>query len=249
MFKISNCRVIDARRPRYSALNAGYGETKSGLDLASVKSVPLRILATGFGGFPGVRANPTAMLIHALGGYRARLTRLGIDLELATLPVRYAGVARKLEELDETLKPDAILHFGLAARRKFFSIETRALNRLSLLHCDASGAHAGRLAIIPGAAYAARATFPYRQIESAFRNGASAAACRPMPEIMSTTSRFIFRSHAPTPARSASFTCPGFDAPTGRRRTRGAGVRVSATYSAPPLSRSLLPRERSVKIS
>ena len=171
MFKISNCRVIDARRPRYSALNAGYGETKSGLDLASVKSVPLRILATGFGGFPGVRANPTAMLIHALGGYRARLTRLGIDLELATLPVRYAGVARKLEELDETLKPDAILHFGLAARRKFFSIETRALNRLSLLHCDASGAHAGRLAIIPGAAYAARATFPYRQIESAFRNG------------------------------------------------------------------------------
>jgi pyroglutamyl-peptidase len=137
------------------------------LDLASVKAVSLRILVTGFGKFPGARYNPTELLVHALGGHRTRLGRLGIDLELATLPVRYAGVARKLEELDETLKPDAILHFGLAARRKFFSIETRALNRLSLVHCDASGALAGRLTIIPGAPHAARSTFPYRQIEAA----------------------------------------------------------------------------------
>jgi len=144
-------------------------EQYSGLDFSGVEAVPLRVLVTGFGKFPGVRTNPTAVLIHALGRHRTRLARLGIDLELATLPVRYAGVARKLEELDETLKPDAILHFGLAARRKFFSIETRALNRLSLVHRDALRARAGRLAIIPGAPYAARATFPCRQIEAAFR--------------------------------------------------------------------------------
>jgi pyroglutamyl-peptidase len=136
---------------------------------ASIKASSLRILVTGFGGFPGVRANPTAMLIHPLGKHQARLTRLGIELERAVLPVNYAEVARKLEELDETFKPDAILHFGLAAPRKFFSIETRALNRLSLVHCDASGARGGRLAIIPSAPHAARSTFPYRQIEAAFR--------------------------------------------------------------------------------
>ena len=130
----------------------------------------MRVLVTGFGKFPGVRTNTTVVLIHALGGHRARLARLGIDLEFATLPVRYAGVAQKLEALDETFKPDAILHFGLAARRKFFSIETRALNRLSNLHCDASGARAPCHAIIPGAPHAARATFPYRQIEAAFRH-------------------------------------------------------------------------------
>ena len=101
---------------------------------------------------------------------RARLARLGIELELAILPVTYAGVAKKLEELDETLKPDAILHFGLAARRKSLSIETRALNRLNLLRCDASGARASRLAIIPGAPLAARSTFPARQIEAALRH-------------------------------------------------------------------------------
>jgi hypothetical protein len=76
-------------------LNAGYGETKSGLDLASVKAVPLRVLVTGFDKFPGVHTNPTAVLIHALGKHRARLARLGVELELATLPVRYAGVAQK----------------------------------------------------------------------------------------------------------------------------------------------------------
>jgi pyroglutamyl-peptidase len=129
----------------------------------------LRVLVTGFGKFPGARDNPTGLLVHALGRHRARLARLGVELETDVLPVNYAEVARKLEELDETLKPDAILHFGLAARRKFFSIETRALNRLSLVHCDASGARAGRLAIIPGAPHAARSTIPYRQIEAAFR--------------------------------------------------------------------------------
>src|SRR5438445_2022144 len=128
---------------------------KSGSDFASTKASSLRVLVTGFGRFPGARHNPTALLVRALGGHRARLARLGIELERAVLPVKYAEVARKLEELDKTLKPDAILHFGLAARRKFFSIETRALNRLSLLHCDASGARAPRHAIIPGASYAA----------------------------------------------------------------------------------------------
>jgi pyroglutamyl-peptidase len=139
------------------------------LDLASVKAVPLRVLVTGFDKFPGVHTNPTAVLIHALGKHRARQARLGVELELATLPVRYAGVAQKLEALDEMLKPDAVLHFGLAARRKFFSIETRALNRSSLLHCDASGARAPCLAIIRSAPHAARTTFPYRQIEAALR--------------------------------------------------------------------------------
>jgi len=134
-----------------------------------MKARPLRILVTGFGRFPGVHDNPTAALIQALGKHRARLARLGIVLELATLPVDYAGVARTLEELDETLKPDAILHFGLAARRKLMSVETRALNRLSLLHCDASGLRASRRAILPGAPQAARATFPARQIEAGLR--------------------------------------------------------------------------------
>ncbi len=143
---------------------------KSSSDFPSLKGPSLRILVTGFGSFPGVHDNPTALLIHALGKYRARLARLGIALECAVLPVNYAGVGRTLEELNETFKPDAILHFGLAARRTYFSIETRALNRLSLLHCDASGARAPRRTIVAGGAHAARSTFPCRQIKAALRH-------------------------------------------------------------------------------
>jgi pyroglutamyl-peptidase len=140
-----------------------------GLDFSSVKALPSRILVTGFGPFPGSRKNPTALLIHALERQRGRLALLGIELQCAILPVRYAAVASHLRRLDEALKPDAIVHFGLAARRKFFSVETRALNRLSPLHCDASGARAPSRAIIPGAPYALQATFPGCEIDAALR--------------------------------------------------------------------------------
>jgi pyroglutamyl-peptidase len=134
-----------------------------------VKAWPLRILVTGFGSFPGTRVNPTARLIYALGAHKARLARLGIALELALLPVHFAEVTEKLETLDVTFKPDAILHFGLSARRKYLSVETRALNRVSLLHCDASGARASCRAIAAGGVHIARSTFPARQIEPALR--------------------------------------------------------------------------------
>ena len=61
------------------------------------------------------------------------------------------------------------MHFGLAARRKYLSVETRALNRVSLLHCDTSGARASCRVIVAGAAHSKRATFPARQIEAALR--------------------------------------------------------------------------------
>ncbi len=135
----------------------------------SVKAWPLRILVTGFGGFPGARDNPAARLIRALANHKARLARLGIALDVALLPVHFAGAAQKLEDLERTLHPDAILHFGLAARRKYLSVETRALNRVSLLHCDTSGSRASCQVIVAGAAHSKRATFPARQIEAALR--------------------------------------------------------------------------------
>jgi len=151
---------------------------KSGSDFASLKAPPLRILVTGFGSFPGVHDNPTALLIHALGNHRTRLARLGIALEGAVLPVEYAGVEQELETLNETFKPDAILHFGLAARRKFISIETRALNRLSLLHCDAAGVRAPRRAIVPGARLRRAPPFPHAKSKPQCAAQASKPACR-----------------------------------------------------------------------
>jgi pyroglutamyl-peptidase len=142
---------------------------RSGSSIRTVKIMPLRILVTGFGSFPGTRENPTARLIRALGAHKARLARLGIALELELLPVHFAEITERLEALNFTFKPDAILHFGLAARRKYFSVETRALNRVSLLHCDASGARAPCGAITPGAVHIGCSIFPAHQIEAALR--------------------------------------------------------------------------------
>ena len=129
--------------------------------------MPLKILVTGFGPFPGARKNPTARLIHALDRQRDRLGRFGIELHAAVLPVHFAKAASDLRALDEAIKPQAILHFGLAARRKFFSIETRARNRLSLLRCDISGARPASRSILAGGPFALQTTFPSREITAA----------------------------------------------------------------------------------
>jgi pyroglutamyl-peptidase len=152
-----------------------------------------------------------------------------------------------LEALDETLKPDATLHFGLAARRKFFSIETRALSRLSLLHCDASGARAPCLAIIPGAPHAARATFPYRQIESALRR-------RGLPSRLSANAgdyvcnETLYLSLARSRARAIGFIhVPRL----ARAKSAEEGIARQAPKSRRRNPRRPYrdPRERSVKIS
>jgi pyroglutamyl-peptidase len=175
-----------------------------GLGLFSEKMAPLRVLVTGFGSFPDARSNPTALLVHALGGHQARLARFGIKLELCILPVDYAKAARKLEELDEMLKPDAIVHFGLAARRTFISIETRALNRLSQLHCDASGGRAPSRAILPGAPDATRATFPARQIDAAFRRNRLSCRLSQNPGDY-VCNEVLYLSLARSPARVIGF--------------------------------------------
>jgi pyroglutamyl-peptidase len=126
------------------------------------------VLITGFGAFPNAPKNPTADLVRCLPAYQPRLARLGIRLELQILPVVYAEVEARLAELVERTKPDAVLHFGLAGRRKGLSVETRALNRLGVLHPDAARKLAGRFPIVPGGAQSLRARFPAPRINAAF---------------------------------------------------------------------------------
>lgn len=100
----------------------------------------IKLLVTGFGAFPGVRRNPTLTLLKALDHRLSRFVRLGIALELHALPVAYARLAPQLARLISETQPDAILHFGLAGRRKHITIERFARNRATILHPDADGA-------------------------------------------------------------------------------------------------------------
>ena len=98
----------------------------------------IRVLVTAFGAFPGAPSNPTMAIAAALKKRARQLRLAGIEIETEILPVVYAGTGERLEELVARAKPDAVLHLGLAGKRKALSVETRALNRLSIVHADAA---------------------------------------------------------------------------------------------------------------
>jgi pyroglutamyl-peptidase len=103
-----------------------------------------RVLATGFGRFPGAPANPSQGLMAALGLAR-RPALNGIEIVTAVLPVTWAGALPALRGLIERHEPDAIVMFGLAGRSRTIRIETRAVNLGDGLRPDAFGqVHAGR---------------------------------------------------------------------------------------------------------
>ena len=97
----------------------------------------MRILITGFGPFPGAPFNPSAALANALAR-RRRPALAGIDRVVHVFATTYASVDRDLPKLFAQ-KPDIVLMFGVAGRRRQLCIETRARNAVSLLFPDASG--------------------------------------------------------------------------------------------------------------
>jgi pyroglutamyl-peptidase len=111
----------------------------------------LTILVTGFSAFPGAPVNPSAAIVMRLLRRHARRFRLhGIKLQTAVLPVVYDEVTRELEGLVTRAQPDAIVHLGLASRRKQVSVETRAVNRITTLHPDAAKRRAAARAVRAG---------------------------------------------------------------------------------------------------
>ncbi|HLH12237.1 MAG TPA: pyroglutamyl-peptidase I [Methylovirgula sp.] len=129
----------------------------------------LSFLVTGFGAFPGAKYNPTMDLMAVLARRKERFARLGIRLETRVLPVSYAEIGPRLATLAAEIHPDAILHFGLAGRRKWISIETRAINRLHELNPDADGAYARAAEIVSDGPRVLRARAPVMQIAAALR--------------------------------------------------------------------------------
>ncbi|MBM3608777.1 MAG: pyroglutamyl-peptidase I [Alphaproteobacteria bacterium] len=133
------------------------GKSAGIAEASSRKKLNMRILLTGFGGFPGAAVNPTQAIVCAIARTPA-LRRAGLDIRAAVLPVEYARVEAELARLLAQTRPDAVLHLGLAGRRKSMSIETRARNRMNIIHPDAAGrfAPALRLTLAGGEGRAAR---------------------------------------------------------------------------------------------
>jgi len=100
------------------------------------------LLVTAFGAFPGAPSNPSREILADLERHwRGRFSRMGVRLVTAVLPVVHA-VAPLVDALVAREAPDAIVHLGLAARRRGVNVECRARNLATMLKPDARGAFA-----------------------------------------------------------------------------------------------------------
>ena len=124
---------------------------------------PIRILVTGFGAFPGAPRNPSAEIVRRLARERDVFARLGIAVETRVLPVVFGAAPVDASGCD------AVLHVGLAGRRRDLCVETRARNRRSLLHRDAAGLQAAGLVLAPGESRERRARVPAERLVVALR--------------------------------------------------------------------------------
>src|SRR5215831_18092212 len=108
----------------------------------------MKVVIAGFGPFPGAPSNPSGRLAIALAR-RRRPALAGIEIMSHVFATSYAAVDRDLRNL-LAHKPDVILIFGLAGRRRHICIETRARNARSLIFPDVSGMRPERGAMEAG---------------------------------------------------------------------------------------------------
>ena len=127
----------------------------------------MRILLVGFGPFPGAPRNPSAVLVKRL----AKRRRPALVAAIRTTHIfttAYAAVDNELPKLFAD-KPDIILLFGLAARRRQLCIETEARNARSILFPDVRGYRPARGVIALGEQAALRGTAPFARLVAAAR--------------------------------------------------------------------------------
>ena len=179
------------------------------------------VLVTAFGAFPGARSNPTLGILAGLSRQRARLARLGIDLRCLALPVVYDSIEPVLRSAAAEARPDAILHLGLAGRRRRLSIETRAVNRAGPLHPDAARRRPAQV-LAPGAPPILRATWPAARLRAALA-GAGHDAHLSIDAGDYVCNATLYRSLAADLAPRIGFL--HVPRPPGRRPIAGAGRR------------------------
>jgi pyroglutamyl-peptidase len=116
------------------------------------------VLLTGFGPFPGVAVNASALLVPKLArAARARFP--GVAIRTAILPTQWQAGPARAKSAIARCQPDTVIHFGVSGRAAGFVIERRAVNA-----CEAVPDGAGYLPaaphLDPGGPKSRTSTFP-----------------------------------------------------------------------------------------
>ena len=130
--------------------------------------MPLTVLVTGFGPFPGAPFNPTAGLAQRLAARRrpafADVTRIAHVFQTS-----YVAVERELPPLIKRTRPDVVLLFGVATRTKYLRVEMRAHNARSPLFPDAERDRPSAATIDLGEPVTRKGRAPQRALLAAVR--------------------------------------------------------------------------------
>ena len=118
------------------------------------------ILVTGFEPFTPHKVNPTEELARALDGHRVG----DAVVRSAVLPVHHAEAAPRVRELLERVRPDAILHLGLAGGRARLAVERVAVNVMDYAVPDNAGCVKSDEPCVVSGPVAYFATLPVRAI-------------------------------------------------------------------------------------
>lgn len=133
----------------------------------------MRVVLAGFGPFPGAPFNPSGVLAQRLAR-RRRPAFAGLTRRAHLFATSYAAVDRDLPALLAE-KPEIVLLFGLAARRRHVCVETRARNAVSVLFPDASRRRPDDAVIARGGPDARYRRAPFPRLVSAIRASKIAA--------------------------------------------------------------------------
>ena len=125
----------------------------------------MRVLVTGFNPFGRHRSNPTQRLAKEADGRSIG----GAVLAGRVLATEFRRCDRLIEKALRETRPDAVLMFGLAAKRKKISIECVALNVDHSEAPDNAGRRPWRRAIDPRGPALLEATLPVDRLHAALR--------------------------------------------------------------------------------
>jgi pyroglutamyl-peptidase len=132
------------------------------------------VLITGFGPFPGAPNNPTMRLARHLGSVR-RMRFAGLRRVVRLLPTTWAMLDDLPNQVAD-VRPDAVLMFGLAGRRRRVTPEARAINRAGPLRIDADGGLPPNHLLSKGAAFARTGGIDATRMTAAMRRARLPAA-------------------------------------------------------------------------
>ena len=120
------------------------------------------VLLTGFGPFPGVSDNASARLVEALA-LQAPNVFPRIDIHAEVLSTEWQAGPERLDALVAGIRPNLMLHFGVAQGCTGFRIETRAQNACHVKE-DAAGLKPASTWLIENGAPSRSVTLPGKQI-------------------------------------------------------------------------------------